>query len=173
MRPSESSSNAVSFGHCWRRLVFANFLAPCYDVRGRMHSFGDLYPRLVESLAFSSFGRWLQLLPILRRRLSCPESSGDCIVSLLWTFACFHLSLAFFVGIAFLCVCERFTERSLGRVLPSYHFWLLKFLLHTMKVRSFGPSDILAWSQSTSFARASSSRRVSRITSRLASPPSS
>ena len=31
---SESSSNAVSYGHCWRRLVFADFLAPCYDVRG-------------------------------------------------------------------------------------------------------------------------------------------
>ena len=28
-----------------------------------MHSSGDLYPRLVESQAFSSFGRWLQLSP--------------------------------------------------------------------------------------------------------------
>ena len=31
-------------------------------------------------------------------------------------------------------------------MLPSYLFWLLKLLLHTMGVHSFGPSDVLAWS---------------------------
>ena len=31
-------------------------------------------------------------------------------------------------------------------MLPSYLFRLLKFLLHTMEVRSFGPGNVLAWS---------------------------
>ena len=34
LRPSESSSNSVSFGHCWRLLVFADLLTPHYDVHG-------------------------------------------------------------------------------------------------------------------------------------------
>ena len=31
-------------------------------------------------------------------------------------------------------------------MLLSYLFWLWKFLLHPMGMRSFGPSDVLAWS---------------------------
>ena len=57
----------------------------------------------------------------------------------------FILSFAFIIGVAF-CVCRRLTERSLGWMLPSHHFWLLKFFLHTKEVCSPGPSNVLAWS---------------------------
>ena len=43
-------------------------------------------------------------------------------------------------------LCVRKVERSLGRVIPSYHLWLLKFLLHTKEASSPGPSDVLTWS---------------------------
>ena len=31
-------------------------------------------------------------------------------------------------------------------MIPSFHLWLLKFLLHTKEVSSPGPSDVVAWS---------------------------
>ena len=122
MRPSELSSNAVSFGDRWHRLVFADFLVSRYDVHGRMHSSGDLNPRLVESQAFSSFGQWLSC------RLFCDDILVD--QSLLETalspcyghspvFVCCLLSLSVSPSSLY---TEGLTEKSLGRALSSYHF---------------------------------------------------
>ena len=138
------SFTAVSFGHCWRRLVFAVFLGQVMiSVDGFIrletciHGWWSCRLFLLLADGFSCHLIWDDILTRVFRWLHC---------LLTMTFACFRLSLAFFVGVACLCVCGRLTERSLGRVLPIYLFWLWKFLLHPMGVRSFGPSDVLTWS---------------------------
>ena len=151
IRPLESSYKSFSFFFFFFFFMvdvvwFSLVLAPHCDVRGRMCSSGDLSPWLVELQAFFSFDRWLRLSPFFATTSWLTWLSGDSVVSLRWTFTCICLSFALIVGFVFFCVCGSLTERSLGRLIPTYHQKLLKFLLHTKEVSSPGPSDVRAWS---------------------------
>ena len=92
------------------------FPRPGYYIRGRIRSSGVLYLRLVGLQAFlllaGGYSCRLLWVDILVDQ-SLPETALS---------SYYGHSLAFVVSVSCLCVCGRLTERSLGRVLPSYLF---------------------------------------------------